>query len=500
MSSLAEAATAPSVAARHDRRLALAAVLALAFMIRAWGLQSQSFTMDEVVELGIARQSPAAILVQPDGLPPLYHLLLHSWLAVFGTDASARWLSVAAGVVAVWGMWRLCRHLGGPDVGMLGALLLAVSAIHVFHSQEARPYALFFLCVVLAIWLFAQARSDDTWQSWAAFGVAALAGLYVHYYFSLVLVALLSTVPLEPSPRRPARRMIRTFAALAVAALPWAWLALSDARAQMGWTGVPVHLDLAGLGYTFLTLLGGYSLGPSLRELHGASPVQAALAALPWAAPLGVATAYLGFLALADIRGRSTALRLLIVLAVPVALCGLLGSVLGVGYRIRYVCWGAAPLLAVLAMGAARGRARWAVASALAVLIGLQVVAVYRRQSDPRYQNEDARGAARWLASQASRSDPVFVASGYMATPLSYYVGANRELQRLPNVTSAADLPAANDLITARVRRGEPFWLVYSRPFDGDPRGALLQELQEKAHLALRATLSGIELYEGRGY
>jgi 4-amino-4-deoxy-L-arabinose transferase-like glycosyltransferase len=454
--------------------------------------------MDEVSELAITKQSLAAIILAPDGFPPLYHLLLHWWLPAFGGDGSARWLSVVCGLATVWAMWRLGCQIGGMAVGLVAAGLLAIAPIHVYYSQEARAYALFFLAAVVAIWLFVRARGGDAPRDWAGFAAASLLGLYTHYYFSLLLLALLLTVPLETPDRQSMRRMALTYGALALPVLPWAWLGWQDLRVQTTSHELLPTLDFGSLGYTLLTFLGGYSLGPSLRELHVINAAEAARAALPGAMPLGLALVYLGYLALGDRRWRQDALRLIMILAVSLALCGVLGALLAVGYRVRYVSWGAAPLIALLSMGVVRGWGRWLTVVASAVLVSFSLVSVYRRHSEPRYMNEDSRAAAQWLVSHVDRSNPVLVTSAYMVGPLGYYLGLSRELQALPDVTTRTNLTSILDGICPKSRTGEPFWLAYSRPFHGDRQGILLRGLRNRAQLVLRATPSGIELYEGR--
>jgi len=83
--------------------------------------------------------------------PPLSYLLLHAWIQLFGDDEPVvRSLSVLFGVLAVpliYGVaWQLLRR---RLAGLLAALLLAVSPLHIWYGQETRMYALLtFLCLL----------------------------------------------------------------------------------------------------------------------------------------------------------------------------------------------------------------------------------------------------------------------------------------------------------------------------------------------------------------
>ena len=84
-------------------------ILLIAVGLRAWGLQGQSLTMDEITEIEIAKGSVGEIIFAKDGFPPLYHVFLWGWLKVFQHDESARWLSVLFGSLAVLIIWSLAK-------------------------------------------------------------------------------------------------------------------------------------------------------------------------------------------------------------------------------------------------------------------------------------------------------------------------------------------------------------------------------------------------------
>ena len=94
---------------------------------------------------------------------------------------------------------------------------------------------------------------------------------------------------------------------------------------------------------------------------------------------------------------------------------------------------------------------------------------------------------------------PVFVISFYMASPVRYYLGDGWDVQYLPDVQAQGDdVTESLGPIDRGVPKGAGYWLVYSRPFHGDPKGTLKAHLTRRDHLKLEATFAGIELYRGR--
>ena len=133
-------------------RLAMLAILLVAFALRAYRLDFQSLWSDEGISLLRSSQSlPAMLRNMPVEHTPGYFVLLHGWLALAGTsDTALRWLSLLPSVLAVALMFRLGVSLGAAEasrssvqqlVAVLGALLLATSGFQIWYAQEARMYA-----------------------------------------------------------------------------------------------------------------------------------------------------------------------------------------------------------------------------------------------------------------------------------------------------------------------------------------------------------------------
>ena len=103
---------------------------------------------------------------------------------------------------------------------------------------------------------------------------------------------------------------------------------------------------------------------------------------------------------------------------------------------------------------------------------------------------------------------PVLVISDYMAGPLSYYLDGSVDL----DPTRPAAIPTQQSRVrsisprTEELRTADPasfvegteYWLAYTRPFHGDPRGSQLAELITRDGLQLYDQFPGIDLYRGR--
>lgn len=222
--------------------LALAGLCGLALWLRAHTLTLQSLWFDEVLT-AIGAQSLAWVVYsgQIFGHPPLQYLA--AW-AVAGGAADEWWLrlpSLAAGVMTVAALASLGRRLHGPATGLIAALALTVSPLHVEISQLARPYALFLLFTVLSLSALVAALDRRRARDWLWLSALLALNLYTHYLALqvLLLVAVTATVLLARERWRDGVPALLSFAGALVLVLPWLPVFRRLAGDQLGHGNLP---------------------------------------------------------------------------------------------------------------------------------------------------------------------------------------------------------------------------------------------------------------------
>jgi uncharacterized membrane protein len=96
-----------------------------------------------------------------DQHPPLYYLLLHYWMSIFGdTPYYIRLLSALFGTATIPFIYLIGKRLSGVVVGLAAAMLLALSPFNVYFAQEARMYALLMFNVAVAIFALVRLLTD----------------------------------------------------------------------------------------------------------------------------------------------------------------------------------------------------------------------------------------------------------------------------------------------------------------------------------------------------
>ncbi len=184
--------TAPSRSRPRAVWVALVAVLLLAFSLRVFRLEAQSFWNDEGNSARIAERPLELIWEGAAGdiHPPGYYLLLHGWRSLVGsTEFALRYLSVAAGLLTVALTYALGRRLFDAPVGLAAAFLSALSPLAIYYAQEARMYGLLGLLSAASTCLLLRFTSPQAeFRSLAAYILLGAAGLYTQYAFPFVLL------------------------------------------------------------------------------------------------------------------------------------------------------------------------------------------------------------------------------------------------------------------------------------------------------------------------
>ncbi|MGF1497238.1 MAG: glycosyltransferase family 39 protein [Elainellaceae cyanobacterium] len=170
-------------------------------------------------------------LTQSPEHAPLYFLLARAWAEAWGSSVAAmRSLSVVLGLVALPCLFWACGVLVPlSNMGWMAVGLLAVSPFFVAYAQEARPYSLWTVALLLLMGTLGRSLHRNTLLSWLSYTLALGLSLYTSLLTVFVVlgqgVAVLS-LDFSRCPRRTQSYLLATGLGLA-AFLPWGWIIFS---------------------------------------------------------------------------------------------------------------------------------------------------------------------------------------------------------------------------------------------------------------------------------
>ncbi len=170
------------------------AILFLASFLRVISI-NQSLWLDEATTALVSKMQFGEILTQfstKDFHPPLYYFLMKLTGIILGySEIALRTPSVVAGVLTVFVVYILGKKLFNKQIGMVAALLLATSPLHIYYSQEARMYSLAALIVSCIVYFWHLAMVEKSTKWWVLFSIAVSVVVAVDYLAGIIVLPLL---------------------------------------------------------------------------------------------------------------------------------------------------------------------------------------------------------------------------------------------------------------------------------------------------------------------
>lgn len=141
--------------------------------------------LDETISVNIAKlpitRIPGAL--SHDGAPPLYYVLLHFWMKLFGQgDFAVRALSGLVSTACLPVFWIAGRRLGGRTVAWVTFFLALSSPFAINYATTTRMYSLMILLSLLGFLALSAAIDDPTPRRRLALAAVTAALLYTHYW------------------------------------------------------------------------------------------------------------------------------------------------------------------------------------------------------------------------------------------------------------------------------------------------------------------------------
>jgi uncharacterized membrane protein len=448
-------------------RLAMLALIALGFALRLHALSRESLWFDELLQLDIAQGSLSAILPQ---LPrhsavPLDYLISHFWILLGRQDDWVRIPAVIIGTLTLPVAYQLGRSvLGNPD-GLLLMALLTLSSFHVHYSQEARPYALVMLGVVLTGYAFWRFRETLRRRYLMLLQVGVLTFALAHLFALLIFGPLLLLVTIDFIFTQQRKRVMQVVVALVGTGLVALGVLLS-----LGW-GSALYYSSREFGKAVVEPE-KFSVEASEKPNQGAGPqVNETFIKDQILGPLGAGAAEpslwlfnglvsLGFIYLLIQKRYQLSLLLTLWLILPIVAIVAFLVYRGTFYAPRYIISTLPAYLLVLTVGLLAlprwlkcAEPKWVSLGVFLLLSGLVLTAstwdlteLYRKQT-----NENWRLVAKFLA-QNTQPDGAIIVVNAESTMNWYYPPARAEVNSFDTLSA----------IETKVAQSRRSWVIVS--------------------------------------
>jgi mannosyltransferase len=195
----------------------------IGFLVRLISI-NQSLWLDEAISFEAASLSLKQYFSQfapTDFNPPLYYLVLHFWLKIFpGTELFLRLPSLLFGLLTGIFVYQTALAVYyKKDSALLSLILLLTSPLHIYYSQEARPYSLAAFLASGCVYFFIKTFSELNKKNILLYIFFSVLMIYAHYLTAFLFIAQLIYVLIFY--QKKLKEIIISLFSIFIIYLPW---------------------------------------------------------------------------------------------------------------------------------------------------------------------------------------------------------------------------------------------------------------------------------------
>jgi uncharacterized membrane protein len=481
--------------------LLLILILITGTMLRFYRLDYQSLWVDEVYTYKDASSSLLKIILEPDkniNISPLYNLIVHPFTGHSNNqEAILRLPSLIFGSLSILLFYFVARNWFGKNTGILAASILAISPFQVWYSQEARPYTMLVILSLLSIWQLQilMKRPNHIWLR-IGFVLSSAATFYCHTV-GIAFIGFLVAYILLVVSRKQWGLWLPIFVGIFLLILPQLYRTIIMPPIVRGGESWRAFHPLS-VPYVIWAFSTGYSLGPSLGELHLPDRMQIIFKFFPLILPIMVFIFTAIGLGAFHLRKKDSSIFWCATLwfMFPLAFA-IYGAIFSPNeFNVRYTILSFPAFILFLIVGLRSIKYKWIRLFAFGIIILVSMFSLKNLYFNERYHKENNRAAGQFLSTHAFPNDLVICSAGYTRHVLYYYYRSNDIQTKGYPVGTLYVKPDRLEADLSQITAGRNrFWLFLSRTFHSDPDGYLRKYSDEKFQRALELKSGGVELF-----
>ena len=448
--------------------LLLLLILAIGSFLRFYDLGAESLWGDEAHSVVVSLSDiPSLIAKSTAGSHlPLYFIILHFWINLFGiSEVAIRALSAIFGVLSILATYGIGCLLFNRKVGLIGSFLCAISFYHIQYSQEARPYALLLFLSLLSFLFFIQILKRDNKWNYLGYLLASILLVYNHVFGLLVIAVQVSFLLLFWAKYSPQRLKLIAIQAAAVIALLPGVVIISHRAVGMVTKGFWVPEPT--LSSMLITVF--YFAGRRWEILL----IFFCLAAIAPFAIQGIGHRWSLRKPLASVKSLSRHIRvesveeiLLLVmwLILPILLAFIISKVIMPVYVSKYLIWASPALYLLVAKGLSNLRVKWVIYPVLLIIVLLGVPRLERYYAN--YQKPQWRDVTAFVEFNSRENDVILYSPRHRQRAFDYYYRTryHGELEAFGIGSNVSDAQEIAALVNEAISGKERLWLILFRP------------------------------------
>jgi len=481
----------------NNRSMLLAAILVVGLVFRLYNLGGESLWLDEALSIKFANLHLFQIFFLDDFTPPLYYIILHWWVHLFGiSEFSLRFPSAMFGCLSVFMIYKTGQELFDSNTGRVGALLIALSVFHIQYSQEARTYSLSVLLTLCSMYFFMKLLNKRSYRILFGYMLSSVLLIYSHVYGLFIIIAQnMYFVALFLLTKERRKQDVKEWFAIQSLLIllfsPWIYIFLIKVYAiqKYGyWIETP-HIS------TIMSSFRTYSSGSIL--LLWLFLILSIFASLSRQNPGGSADSRGSLPSLKSYQWRLRLTNadkvyfLLIWLMIPIVLPFIISRFSQPIYQDKYTIVASSALFLLVARGISNVRTKHVRSAIIAIVIIISLMQIKAYYS--KISKEQWREVAEYVDANARKGDVALFNAPNCVEPFDYYSRSGLIVKEgFPEDGRQVDGKNINEL-SETIGRHDRIWVILSH--SGDKEGLITKTLLMSYNLSQRRTYKDITLY-----
>jgi len=170
-------------------------IIVISILYRIYNLDFQSAWLDEIHTMNESNPNTTLgnlyqNIKSGEQMPPLYFYLVYVFFKLLGYSVFiARLLSVIIGVLSIFSFYKLSKLFLNNKISLIITLFLSINSYHLYFSQEARPYILFFFFSIWSIFYLFKLLKNQNLINFILYGICSGLMITTHFFGLFILVA-----------------------------------------------------------------------------------------------------------------------------------------------------------------------------------------------------------------------------------------------------------------------------------------------------------------------
>lgn len=482
-----------------NKLLLILAILFIGLFLRVYNLGNESIWLDEGFSIRVANLNLSHIISFHDNNPPLYHIILHWWINLFGdSEFSVRFPSVIFGSLAIFMMYMVGNQIFDKDVGILSSLLLGLSVYHIGYSQEARTYSLSVLLTLFSMYFFIKLLKKGEQKNLVGYILSSILLMYSHIYGLFIIISqnvyLIALFLLSKEAYKPSlKRWILIQVILIFLFAPWATtILISQMSNTQSISHIPIPSKMSIIG-SFITYSGSQLLLLPFLILSSYAIIvyEKTNGNFDWR---NVFKSLEGYCWKIRLLNTGEIYLLLVWLLTPIILPFIISKFSTPIYSTRYTIVASLAFYLLVAKGIRNIRNNHVTSIIISVIIAFSLVGVWEYYT--KINKQQWRDVANYIDTNATNADLLLFNPGYYKDSVFDYYSKRADLIKKPFPKEGPHVNEENiKELDPAIKGYKRVWVILPRDPNGDKKGLITSTLNDSYDQLYHMSYKGINLF-----